>query len=493
VQNPAGNSPTIRPTEDSRDPLRWRALAVLALVQFTLVLDLTVVNIALPHIQHDLKFRPSDLAWVVNAYTLTAGGLLLLGGRMGDLLGRRRVFLVGLAVFALASICCGAALSPSMLVTGRFVQGVGEALASPAGLAIVAVMFTDPTERSKAIGLWVGLAAIGGTLGIVLSGVINDLTTWRWIFYINVPVALAALLLVPRLVRESRASGHTRAGRPDFAGALTATLGMVALVYGLLEAAQRPWSSPTVAVPIIGGAVLLVTFIVVERVATVPLIPLDFFANRTRTVATVVNVLFASGFYANAFLLTLYMQNVLHWSPLKTGLAYLPYGLLIIVGGGAASVLMPRVGARPLLAVGSAVAGVGLLLLSTISVPGSYVSDIMPGSLLLGIGAGLCFPTVGNASLHETSGENSGLASGVRNTSYQLGGAMGIAVLVTVALQHTRAAQAAGSAALVATTAGYALALRVAAGVLIAGAVLVALAMQSGVGTRPAPEMANAN
>jgi EmrB/QacA subfamily drug resistance transporter len=464
------------------DPRRWRALAVLATVQFILVLDLTVVNVALPHIKHDLHFSAQALPWVVNGYTLMAGGLLLLGGKLGDLFGRRRVFLTGVALFALASICCGAAVSSGMLVTGRFAQGVGEALGAPCGLAIVARLFTDAGERNKAIGLWASLAAVGGVLGVVVSGVLNDVTTWRWIFFINVPVAVIALWAVPRLVAPDPGAGSASL-RSDGAGAVLVTGGMVALVYAALSAASSAWGSVSVLAPLVIGLVLLAAFAVLESRARVPLIPPGFFANRTRVVSVTANLLFASAFYTTFFLLTLYMQDVLGWSPLKTGLAYLPYGLLIVVGGGLGSVGMSRAGARVVLAAGCSLAGLGLLLLAMISPAGGYLSHLLPGQLALGLGAGLAFPSLGVAALYQIPPQDSGLASGVRNTAYQAGGSFGLAVLVTIALR--RAHVLAGSATpAAAATAGYRMSLAVGGVLMLAAAVLVAVLMQSGVGRR---------
>ncbi|RJL27227.1 MFS transporter [Bailinhaonella thermotolerans] len=463
------------------DPRRWRALAVLALVQFVFVLDLTVVNVALPRIQGELRFDPAGLAWVVNAYALTAGGLLLLGGRLGDLLGRRRVFLAGVALFAASSLVCGVAGTAGLLVAGRFGQGAGEALAAPAGLAMVALLFEDARERGTAIGIWAGLSAVGGTLGVVVSGVVNDLTTWRWIFLVNLPVAAFVLIAVPRLVTAAHvlapappAPGRARAGpRADVAGALCVTAGMVALVYGLLRAAELPWGSAPVVVPLAAGLALLAAFAAVERRARHPLVPPAFFTDRVRMTGTAATLLFASAFFAMFFLLTLYMQKALGWSPLWTGLAYVPYGLMIVAGGGLATALLPRLGCGPPLAAGCAIGGAGLLLLSGMSPGGSYLADVLPGSLVVGFGAGLTFPMLGNACLHGVSEADAGLASGVQNAVYQAGGALGLAVLVTVAVRH-----AGGADDPAALTAGYAVALRAGAGAMLAAALLAAVLLR---------------
>ncbi|MDQ1720568.1 MAG: hypothetical protein QOI26_302, partial [Pseudonocardiales bacterium] len=265
------------------DPRRWRALALLGVLQFMLVLDITIVNVALPKIETSLGFSQSGLAWVVSGYVLMAGGFLLLGGRLADIFGRRRMLLIGTAAFMVASAACGAALNPGMLVAGRFAQGLGEALAAPAALGLIALMFTDPKERTKALGIWGGLTGIGGIMGYIISGLFTTYLSWRVIFYINVPVALVLLFAVPRVIAENRMI-REKSHRIDFTGALIATAGLVGVVYGLLEAASRPWGSARVLLPLIGGVVLLVVTLLVEMRSAQPLIPLSFFANRTRTV-----------------------------------------------------------------------------------------------------------------------------------------------------------------------------------------------------------------
>src|SRR4051812_5037799 len=313
------------------DPRRWKALAVLALIQFMLVLDITVVNVALPHIQDDLGFSRSGLAWVVNGYVLMAGGFLLLGGRLADILGRRRLFLIGVALFAVASATCGAAFNPGMLVASRFVQGLGEALAAPASLGLIALLFPDPHERMKALGIWGGIAGLGGTTGPVISGVLTYLPSWRGVFFVNLPVAEFALLVVPRLVSESRMV-RERHARPDFAGAVTGTAGLIAVVDGLLAAATHPWGSVNVLLPLLGGMALLGVMVLIEARSYAPLIPLDFFRNRTRVVTNFVTLFFSSSFFSYFFLLTLFEQQILGWSPLRGGLSYLPFGFSIGAG-----------------------------------------------------------------------------------------------------------------------------------------------------------------
>jgi EmrB/QacA subfamily drug resistance transporter len=449
-----------------------------------LILDVTVVNVALPHIQTDLHFSRAGLAWVVDGYVLMAGGFLLLGGRLSDLFGRRRLFLIGLAVFGLASALCGASQSSGMLVGARFVQGIGEALAAPAALGLVALLFPDPSERTKALGLWGGLAGLGGTTGTIISGGLTNIGqgTWRWIFFVNIPVAVFALVATPRLVKESRAErtkDRLDRGRPDVLGAVTITGGLVALVYGLLRASEVPWGSRSVVLSLIGGGLLLGAFVVVERTTREPLVPLRFFSNRTRVTANVVTLFFTSAFFTYFFLQTLYLQQVLQWSALKTGLAYIPVGVGIGAAIGLGTALMPKIGARWLLTVGFALAGTGLLLVSQITTTSEYVSGVLPGMVVLAIGAGLSFPAFGIASLHEVSGQDASLASGVQNAVQQVGGAIGLAVLATIALRHTSHAAASGVDQATAAVDGYALAFRVAAVVVFLGAIVAAVFMQN--------------
>ncbi len=308
---------------------RWAALAVIALVQFIIVLDITVVNIALPHIQTSLGFSRAGLAWVVDGYVLTAGGLLLLGGRLADLLGRKRMFLIGVSVFAIASALSGAAVDSAMLVASRFVQGMGEAIATPAAFGLVALLFTDPKERATAIGINGGVAGLGGTLGPVISGLLISVASWRWIFYVNIPVAVIAILAVSRLVAESRSSTRLRFGRAaaesgqsaDLAGAVLGTAGLVAIVYGFIAAANHPWGTVQVWGALTVGAVAAMAFVVRQRTALAPLVPAGFLRNRTRVTSNVAAVLFASVFFTVFFLLTLYFQQVQHYSAVRTGLS----------------------------------------------------------------------------------------------------------------------------------------------------------------------------
>ena len=339
-----------------------------------------------------------------------------------------------MTVFALASAASGAAVTPGMLVASRFAQGAGEALASPAALGLLAVLFPDGKERMKALGIWGGIAGLGGTSGTVISGALTDLASWRWIFYINLPVAVSALITTARLVPESRMTRERR--RLDFAGAALATSGLVAIVYGLLQASSHPWGSVPVLLPLLGGFGLLGVTVVVEARSAVPLIPLRFFTNRTRAAANVLSLFFSAGFFSYFFLLTLFLQQVLHYSPLRGGLSYLPFGISIGVGIGLSSGLTPRLGVKPMLSAGFFGSAVGLLLTSGITVGSGYATGVLPGMIVLGLASRLLSPAVTNAALHQVTGQDSGLASGVQSSVQQVGGALGLACLVTLALRE---------------------------------------------------------
>jgi EmrB/QacA subfamily drug resistance transporter len=472
-------SPEVTP-----DPRRWKALALLGAIQFMLVLDITVVNVALPNIQHDLGFSRAGLAWVVNGYVLMAGGLLLLGGRLADIVGRRRLFLLGVGLFAVASATCGAAQDPGMLVVSRFVQGAGEAFAAPASLGLIAVLFPDPAERVKALGMWGGIAGLGGTSGTVISGALVNYASWRWIFFVNIPVAAIALILTPRLVSESRMV-LDRQDRPDYYGATTMTAGLIALVDGVLNAANHPWGGWQVLVPLFGGLALLGATGYIEAHSKSPLIPLTFFRNRTRVATNIVTLFFSSGFFTYFFLLTLFEQQVLHYSPIRSGLSYLPFGICIGIGIGLGTALMPKLGVKTLLTSAFVLCAVGMTFTSNIDVTSHYVSGIVPGMVILALGSGICFPAIGNASLHQVTGQDSSLASGVQSAMQQIGGAIGLSFLVTLGLRHATAQIHRGTRPPVAYTHGYALAYHVAIALLAAGAVFVVAFFEKGVLATP--------
>jgi EmrB/QacA subfamily drug resistance transporter len=458
------------------DPQRWRALVVLGVVQFILVLDATVVNVALPRIQQDLGFSRAGLAWVVNGYVLMAGGLLLLGGRLADIFGRRRLFMLGVTLFALASLTCGAASSPAMLIPARFVQGIGEALAAPAALGMIAMLFPDPAERGKAMGIWGGVSGIAAISGVIVSGLLTHLVSWRWIFFINLPFAVFGLVMVRRLVAESRMRREQT--RLDFTGALTATAGLVLIVYGLLRAASLSWGAWQVLVPLFVGASLIVAMFLIEHRSAAPLIPLRFFTNRTRLVANFVSLLFGAAFFSYVFLATLYIQQVLGFTPLQAGLASVPGGIIMILGIGVATGMMPKLGVKNVLAIGFFGCAVGLLLLSRIQVDSRWLTAVLPPMLIFGLFMGIGLPAVITAALHKVTDQDSGLASGVQTTAQQVGSALGLALLVTLALRHARDEISGGALPDAALTNGYVLSFRVAAVMLIVGGVLVLLLLE---------------
>jgi EmrB/QacA subfamily drug resistance transporter len=440
------------------DPRRWKALFVLALVQFMIIIDITVVNVALPSIQRSLHFTGDSLAWVVDGYALMAGGLLLFGGRVGDLFGRKRLFLIGTVVFAVASFASGAAQNHTMLIISRFAQGAGEALASPAALALVVLLFTDPGERTRALGIWSGLAGLGGTMGVLISGLIVNFVSWRWIFFVNIPIAAVAIALIPRLVDESRAETASR--RIDVPGAVLVTSGVLALIDGFLAASRHSWGSPNVVLPLAIGVAALLALVVVESRTKDPLIPITFFANRTRVSANLATAVMASGMFGMFFLLTLFLQQILRYSPLKTGLAYAPFGLGLIAGIAVSTKVLGKVGAKGVTTAALAIAGFGMFLLGGVTITSTYVGNVLPTILLLSFGMGAAFPALQIAALHEVSAEDAGLGSAMQNTVVQIGGSLGLAVLVTLALRRTASLIAGGTQAAVAATTGYALAFR---------------------------------
>ncbi|MFE5855445.1 MFS transporter [Streptomyces sp. NPDC056500] len=450
---------------------RRSALIVLCFVQFMLVLDDTVVNVALPSIRDELGFTTAaGLAWTVNAYFLAFGGLLLLSGRAADLLGRRRVFLSGVALFGAASLACAAAQEPWQLIAGRFAQGAGAALASPAAMSMIALMFPAPEERAKAFGVWGGVAGLGGTMGLVISGALTGLASWRWIFLINLPVAALALALLPRLVNESRAP---RRARLDIPGAFLGTGTVVSLVYGLLQAGESPWGDAAVVAPLLLAVVLAFSFLAVESRAAEPLVPLPFLASRTRAVANATSLLFSAAFYAMAFLLMLHMQTVLGYGPLQAGLAYLPYGPGILTGMWISSRAVVRFGLRWTLVASFLLCSAGLLLLAGVTLGDSYASGVLPGVLVVSLGGGLGLPALTVAAVTGTTEENAGVGSAILTSVQQVGGAVGLAVLVTLAARRSDAL-ADSTTPLYAATEGFSLALTVAAALLAVGAALIA-------------------
>lgn len=404
-------------------------MIVLCLVQFMLVLDDTVVNVALPSIRDDLGFSASGLPWVVNAYFLAFGGLLLLCGRMADLLGRRRVFLMGVALFGVASLACGLAQEPWQLVIGRFVQGTGSAMAGPAAMSMITLLYPRTEERTRALGVWGGIAALGGTSGLVISGALTDLVTWRWIFLINLPVVAVALALLPGLVPESRAPG--RRGL-DVPGAVLVTGAAVSLVYGLLRAGETGWSDPIAIGAVALSAALTVAFLVTESRTAAPLVPRSFLASRTRAVANGATLLFSMAMYAMSFLLMIQVQTALGYSPLLAGIAYLPYGGGILAGMWSSSRISLRIGTRWALLLAFLVNIAGLLLLSGVASGDSYAAHVLPGMLILSVGNGLSLPVMAVAAVDGTTEEDAGLGSALFTSVQQIGGAVGVAALAVM-------------------------------------------------------------
>jgi EmrB/QacA subfamily drug resistance transporter len=444
------------------DPKRWKALAVLGVAYLMVVLDISIVNVALPSIEKDLHFAPEDLQWVVSAYSLTFGGFLLLGGRVGDLLGRRWLFMVGLGAFALASLACGLATSSGMLIAFRAVQGLGGAILSPSVFSIVTVTFREGSERNKALGILGAIAGSGAAIGVLAGGILTEYAGWEWIFFVNVPIGIGTLFLVPLFVRESRASDLVR--HFDIQGAVTVTSSLVLLVYGLTQTTNVGWGSARTILVLLASAVLMAAFIVIERRSRSPLVPLSFFRQRTPTGANIIGLGLGTMVFGMFFLLSLYMQQILGFSALKTGLGYLAVALTAVVASGIAQALVTRMSVKPVLMVGLGLLGAGLIYFTQVSVDGSYVSDLLPGFILVGIGLGFSFVPVSIAALAGATDKDAGLASGLINTSQQIGGALGLAILTTVATTHTETLLKEGESAPQAFTSGYSLAFWAGAG-----------------------------
>jgi EmrB/QacA subfamily drug resistance transporter len=421
---------------------RWIGLILLCVAQFVVVLDASIVNVALPSIGRALDFSQTNLPWVVNAYVLTFGGFLLLGGRMADLLGRRRVFMGGLLLFAAASLAGGFAETEGWLIAARAVQGLGAAILSPAALSIVTTTFRDGAERNKALGVWGAVAGSGGAAGVLLGGVLTEWVGWEWVLWVNVPIGIAAAAITPSLIAESRSEQQSRSF--DVTGAVTITAALSALVYALVDAPDAGWGSTQTIALLAASAVLLVAFVATELRAAAPLVPFRIFRLRTLTGANVVGLLVGASLFSMFFFISLYMQQVLGYSAIKSGLSYLPLALTIIVAAGVASQLVTRVGYKPVLLTGMAFIAGGLIWFGQVSVGGGYVSDILGPSLLAAVGLGFSFVPVTIAAVAGVGEREAGLASGLINTSQQIGGALGLAVLATVANSRTDDVMAAG-------------------------------------------------
>ena len=409
---------------------RWIALALLCVAQFVVVLDASIVNVALPTVGRALHFSESSLPWVVNAYVLTFGGFLLLGGRVADLIGRRRVFMAGLVLFAFASLFGGLATTAGQLIAARAVQGVGAAMLSPAALSIVTTTFRDGAERNRALGVWGAVAGSGGAAGVLLGGALTQGPGWEWVFWVNVPIGVIAAAIAPSLIAESRAETETR--HFDFAGAVSVTGGLSLLVYALVDANNAGWGSARTIVLLALSTALLGAFAVIERRSRAPLVPFSIFGLRTVSGANVVGLLTGASLFSMFFFISLYMQQVLGYDAIKAGLSYLPLAVSIILAAGIASQLVTRVGFKPVLAAGMALIAGGLIWFSQISVHGSFLADILGPSLLAAVGLGFAFVPVTIAAVSGVDDHEQGLASGMINTAQQVGGALGLAVLAAI-------------------------------------------------------------
>jgi EmrB/QacA subfamily drug resistance transporter len=464
---------------DSRK--RWFALALIVTAQFMVVLDVAIVNVALPSIKTDLNFSQENLQWVITSYSIFFGGALLLGGRLSDLLGRRRLFVAGILLFTVSSLLDGFAWSEASLIVFRSLQGLGAALVSPAALSMLTTLFREGRERNKALGIWGAVSGSGGAAGVLLGGALTSAFSWSWIFFINVPVGLLVLALSPVLLRESRADLDHR--HFDSAGAASITGGLMVLVYAMTRATQHGWANAQTIGLLVAAAVLIVSFVVIELRSKAPLLPMRIFRLRSLTAANVSGLMLGGAIFAQFFLLTLYMQQVLHYSALKTGVAYIALTLTIIVFSGVAQALVTRLGVRRVLTTGMLLSAAGLILYAQLPVDGQYFWDLFPAFLLSGIGLALAFVPMSIGALTGVTSADAGIASGLINTSQQIGGAIGVAVATTIATTLTAnyvdvhpGTSALGGGAL---THGFQVAFYVLAGIALFGAVVAAVLTES--------------
>jgi EmrB/QacA subfamily drug resistance transporter len=459
---------TSAPPSYEPDPRRWQALAVVCVAFFMTVLDGTIVTVALPTIKNSLHVSDPTLQWVLIAYTITFGGLLLLGGRAADLLGRRRLFMIGLTIFTAASLACGLAKSIDVLIAARAVQGVGAAIVSPAVLSIITTTFQEGAERNKALGIWGAIGGSGAAAGVLFGGILTRYAGWEWIFFVNVPVGVLVLALTRPIVRESRilALRHFDAG-----GAVTITSSLSLLVYSISKAPAVGWGSGRTIGLLIASAVLLAAFLVIETRSPSPMVSFDIFRIRSVTGADVCGLFVGAVVFSNFFLLTLYVQQVLGYSALKTGLTFLATAGTVVAVAGISQALVTKVGPRPVMAVGLALITAGMLWYTQIPVSGSFVRHLLPGYLLVGVGMAFSFIPMSIAALAGVEPREAGLASGLINTAQQIGGALGIAIVATVAFTHTKTLLASGSSPAQAATSGFALGFWVLAGISAASVV----------------------
>jgi len=425
----------------SSDPRRWQALALVCVAFFMTILDVSIVNVALPSIKTSLSVSDKSLQWVLTAYAITFGGFLLLAGRAADFLGRRRMFMIGVALFSLASLVCGLASSIGVLVAARTVQGIGAAIISPATLSIITTTFDEGAERNKALGIWGAMGGSGAAAGVLFGGILTKYAGWEWIFFVNVPVGAIVLALCRPIVRESRIPGVRGF---DVGGAATITGSVALFVYAISKAPDNGWGSATTIGLLVGAAVVLGAFVAIENLHAAPMVPFRIFATKTLTGANIAGFFLGAVVYANFFVLTLYVQQVLGYSALKTGLTFLATAGTVIPVAGVSQALVTRVGVRPVMTVGLALITAGMVFYAYIPVHGSYVSALLPGYLLVGVGMAFAFIPVSIAALAGVEYHESGLASGLINTSQQVGGALGVAIASSVAFTHVKSLLAAG-------------------------------------------------
>jgi EmrB/QacA subfamily drug resistance transporter len=480
-------------TEQMTDRNRWLALVIVCLGYLMIVLDVTIVGVALPSIREDLGFSESSLAWVANAYLLTFGGFLLLAGRLGDLFGHRRLFLIGIALFTLASLGAGLATSQAQLVGFRALQGLAGAIASAVALSLIVTLFTEPGERAKAMGVFGFVAAGGGTIGVLLGGILTSALNWHWIFLVNVPIGVAVLVLARLVLPGAHEPAASR--RLDVAGAVNVTSALMLAVYAIVNGNEVGWTSTRTLGLLAVAAVLLGSFLVIEARTSAPLMPLGLFRRRNVSTANVVGVLWAAAMFAWFFLSALYLQLVLGYSPLQVGLAFLPANLIMaLLSLGLSAKLVMRFGIRTPLATGLLLAAGGLALFARAPVDGAFVVDVLPSMILLGLGAGMALNPVLLAAMSDVEPSEAGLASGVVNTSFMMGGALGLAILASLAASRSETLLASGDDQLSALTGGYHVAFLVGAVFAAVAAALGAALLRKGAGPdaavhdRPAEE-----
>jgi EmrB/QacA subfamily drug resistance transporter len=461
------------------DPRRWKALAVLGIAYLMVVLDISVVNVALPAIRSSLHFHSdASLQWIISGYALTFGGLLLLGGRTGDLLGRRRLFMIGLSLFSLFSLLCGLSVSAGMLIAMRLLQGAAGAILAPSVFSITSVTFEQGKERNTALGILGGIAGAGSAIGVLLGGILTQYAGWEWVFIINVPIGLVTLLLVRRYVSESTNAGIAQ--NFDVAGAITVTASLSLFVFGMTQSPTKGWGSLEVIISLVAAAILMAIFLFIESRSKSPLVPLSFFRKRTPTGANLIGFALGSSIFGMFFLLSLYMENVLGMSPIKTGVGYLAIALTSVGAAGVAQALVTKLGVKPVLSTGMLLLAGGLFYLTQISADGSYWHDLFIPYLMLGLALGFSFVPISIAALGGIQPSEAGLASGLINTSQQIGGALGLAILATVATTRIRHLTPPGAKfpPKTALTSGYSLAFWVSAGLAVGGLVLTWFALK---------------